>query len=87
MQVEITVKVDGQLVTQRVEQVAGTLEQMEEKIDALSREVAGAALQGSVEAMTPPRPLFSAEGGELRHKGYQSRTLQGLNGPITIRRA
>jgi hypothetical protein len=66
MQVEIMVKVDGQLVTQRVEQVAGTLEQMEEKIDALSREVACAALQGSVDQAAAPRPLFrqrAANGG------------------------
>ena len=66
MEVEITVKINGELVTQRVEQVAGTLEQMEEKIDALGREVACAALQGSVQAMTPPRPLFrrtAANGG------------------------
>ena len=58
MQIEITVKVNGQVVREHVEQVSGTLEDMEEKIDALSRQVAGAALQGSVDAMTPPRPLF-----------------------------
>jgi hypothetical protein len=58
MQVEITVKVNGQVVREHVEQVSGTLEDMEEKIDAMSREVASAALQGSVDAMTPPRPLF-----------------------------
>ena len=58
MQVEIAVKVDGQLVTTHVERVDGTLEEMEEKIDALSRQVAGAALQASVDAVTPPRPLF-----------------------------
>ena len=58
MHVEIAVKVNGQLVTQRVEQVGGTLEQMEEKIDVLSREVACAALQGSVDQVVGPRPLF-----------------------------
>jgi hypothetical protein len=58
MQVEITVKVNGQVVKEHVEQVSGTLESMEEAIDAMSREVASAALQGSVDAMTPPRPLF-----------------------------
>jgi len=31
---------------------------MEEKIDAMSRQVAGAALQASVDAVTAPRPLF-----------------------------
>jgi len=57
-EVEITVKVDGQVVKQQVEQVGGTLEQMEEKIDAMSRALAAAALQSSVDAVTPPRPLF-----------------------------
>jgi hypothetical protein len=58
MQVEITVKVNGQVIREHAEQVSGTLEQMEETIDALSRQVASAALQASVDAMTPPRPLF-----------------------------
>lgn len=58
MRVEITVKVNGQVVREHVEQVSGTLEDMEEKIDAMSRQVAGAALQASVDAVTAPRPLF-----------------------------
>ena len=58
MQVEITVKLNGQVVREHVEEVSGTLEDMEEKIDAMSRQVAGAALQASVDAVTPPRPLF-----------------------------
>ncbi|MBI4716190.1 MAG: hypothetical protein HY763_00135 [Planctomycetes bacterium] len=58
MEVEITVKVNGQVVREQVEQVSGTLEDMEEKIDAITRQVAGAALQASVEAVVPPRPLF-----------------------------
>jgi hypothetical protein len=58
MLVEITVKVNGQVVREHVEQVSGTLEDMEEKIDIMSRQVAGAALQASVDAVTPPRPLF-----------------------------
>ena len=48
--VEITVKVNSQVVKQQVKQVDGTLEQMEEKINAMSRESAAAALQASVEA-------------------------------------
>src|SRR3989304_132901 len=87
MQVEITVKVNGQVVREHVEQVSGTLEDMEEKIDAMSRQVAGAALEARVDAVTPPRPPFSKEGGELRPKGSQARTLSGLNGPVTVRRA
>jgi hypothetical protein len=58
MQIEITVKVNGQVVREHVEQVSGTLEDMEEKIDAMSRQVASAALQASVDAVTAPRPLF-----------------------------
>ncbi|MEN6644369.1 MAG: hypothetical protein ABFE08_18165 [Armatimonadia bacterium] len=58
MKVEITVKVDGRVVNTHVEQVGGTLEQMEEKIDALSRTVAGETLQASVDAVVQPRPLF-----------------------------
>ena len=58
MKVEITVKVDGRLVKRHVEQVDGTLEQMEEKIHALSKSVAGETLQASVDAMAGPRPLF-----------------------------
>jgi hypothetical protein len=58
MQVEVTVKVDGRLVKTHMQQVGGTLEQMEERIHALSKRVAGDALQASVEAMSGPRPLF-----------------------------
>lgn len=57
-QVKFTVEVNGQVVKQQVEQVDGTLEDMEEKIDAMSRELAAAALQASVDAVAPPRPLF-----------------------------
>ena len=57
-EVEITVKVNGQVVKQQVEQVDGTLEEMEEKIDAMSRGLAAAALQSSVDAVTPNRPAF-----------------------------
>jgi len=58
MEVEITVKVNGKMVKQHVEQVDGTLEQMEEKIHALSKTVAGETLQASVDAVDEPRPLF-----------------------------
>ena len=49
MDVKITVEVDGQLVEQHIEQVDGTLEDMEETIDAMSRRVACSALQASVD--------------------------------------
>lgn len=62
-EVEITVKVNGQVVKQQVEQVAGTLEEMEERIDAMSRELAAAALQASVDAVAAPRPLFRRRAG------------------------
>ena len=58
MQVEITVKVNGQVVREQVEEVSGTLEDMEEKIDAMSRQVARVVLQASVDSATAPRPLF-----------------------------
>jgi len=58
MQVEIVVKVDGRLVKTHVQQVQGTLEQMEETIHALGKRVAGEALQASVDAVDGPRPLF-----------------------------
>jgi hypothetical protein len=58
MRVEITVKVNGEVIREHVEQVSGTLEQMEETIDAMSRQVARTALQGSVDGVAPPRPLF-----------------------------
>lgn len=58
MQVEIVVKVDGQLVKTHVQQVQGTLEQMEETIHALGKRVAAEALQASVNAVIAPRPLF-----------------------------
>ena len=58
MQVEITVKINGQVVRQHVEQVSGTLEQMEEAIDMMSRRVACTALQASVDAVASPRPFF-----------------------------
>jgi hypothetical protein len=58
MQVEIAVKVDGRLVKTHVQQVQGTLEQMEETIHTMGKRVAGEALQASVEAVVGPRPLF-----------------------------
>ena len=69
MEVKITVEVDGQLVEQHIEQVNGTLEDMEEKIDAMSRELAAAALQASVDAVTPPRPLFRRRGESCDTRG------------------
>ena len=56
--VKITVEVDGQVVEQVVEQVGGTLEQMEEKIDAMARQLAAKTLQASVDRVAVPRPLF-----------------------------
>lgn len=58
MQVEITIKVNGELIKRHVHQVDGTLEQMEEKIHALSKTVAGETLQATVDAVSVPRPLF-----------------------------
>jgi len=57
-QVKITVEVDGEVVEQVIEQVDGTLEQREEKIDALTRQLAAKTLQASVDRVAVPRPLF-----------------------------
>jgi hypothetical protein len=56
--VKITVEVDGKVVDQVVEQLDGTLEQREEKIDALTRQLAAKTLQASVDRLSLPRPLF-----------------------------
>lgn len=58
MKVEIIVKVNGEVVREQVESIAGTLEQMEEAIDSMGREAMREALQASVNAVTAPRPLF-----------------------------
>lgn len=69
MEVEITVKVNGRLVKQHVEQVSGTLEAMEEKIHAMSKEVAGETLQASVDGASVSRPLFRNRAGDGGTKG------------------
>jgi hypothetical protein len=61
-QVKITVEVDGEVVEQVVEQVDGTLEHMEDKIDAMTRQLAAKTLQASVDRVTVPRPLFRRRG-------------------------
>jgi hypothetical protein len=58
MEVEVTIKVDGRMVGTQVQQVDGTLDQMEETIHALGKKVAAQTLQASVEAVELPRPLF-----------------------------
>jgi hypothetical protein len=75
MQVEITVKVDGELVRQHVETVDGTLDQMEEKIHALGQQVACEALQASVDRVKMPRPLFLPKAESTDTKG----TRRGLS--------
>ena len=57
-QVKITVEVDGEVVEQVIEQVDGTLEQMEDKIDAMTRQLASKTLQASVDRVAVARPLF-----------------------------
>ena len=63
MDVEITVKVGGQLVKRHVQAVDGTLEQMEEIIHALSRRVAADAVQARVNQVAASRPLFRKTAG------------------------
>jgi len=68
-QVKITVEVNGKLVEQVVELVDGTLEEREEKIDALTRQVAARTLQASVDQVAVPRPLFRRRAGTTDTKG------------------
>lgn len=56
--VRITVEVNGEVVERVVDQVDGTLEEMEERIDALTRQLAAKTLQASVDRVEVPRPLF-----------------------------
>ena len=58
MEVEVTVKINGKLVKRHVEVVGGTLREMEEKIDHLSRRIAADTLQASVDQAPAERPLF-----------------------------
>jgi hypothetical protein len=68
MKVEISVTVEGGLVKHFTEVVDGTLEQMEEKVHALSRAVAQTTLQASVDAVDQPRPLFRRRAGSFAIK-------------------
>ncbi|MFQ5503049.1 MAG: hypothetical protein ACE5EQ_12260, partial [Phycisphaerae bacterium] len=67
-QVKITVEMDGEVVEQMIEEVDGTLERREEKIDALTRQLAAKTLQASVDRVAVPRPLFrrKAESSDTR---------------------
>jgi len=67
--VKITVEVDGEVVEQVVEQIEGTLEQREEKIDALTRQLAAKTLQASVDRVAVPRPLFRRRAENSDTKG------------------
>lgn len=58
MQVEVSIKVNGQTVKTHLAEVAGTLEEMEEVTHALGKKVGCDALQATVDVSVPPRPLF-----------------------------
>jgi len=58
MQVEISIKVNGQTVKTHLAEVGGTLEEMEEVTHALGKKVACDALQASVDVCDSSRPLF-----------------------------
>ena len=80
MQVEISVKVDGRLVKTHEQQVDGTLEQMEEAVHALSKQVAGDTLQASVNAVAGPRPLFRKTAANGGTGGTRVARLSGSTG-------
>ncbi|HEY4330576.1 MAG TPA: hypothetical protein VGN88_12630 [Phycisphaerae bacterium] len=58
MHVEISIKVNGQMVKTHAAEVAGTLEEMEEVTHALGKKVACDALQATMDVREVPRPLF-----------------------------
>ena len=68
-QVKITVEVDGVVVEQVVEQIDGSLEQMEDKIDAMTRQLAAKTLQATVDRVVVPGPLFLRKGEDCDTKG------------------
>ena len=57
MDVEITVKVGGQFVKRHVQAVDGTLEQMEEAIQALAHRVAADACRRRVDQLATAHPF------------------------------
>lgn len=67
--VKITVEVDGEVVEQVIEHLDGTLEQREDKIDAMTRQLAAKTLQASVDRVAAPRPLFRRRGESSDTKG------------------
>ena len=77
MKVEINVKVDGGLVRRFTKEVDGTLEEMEEMVHALSREVAQSTLQASVDAVQQPRPLFRPRAGGFAIRDIASERSSG----------
>jgi hypothetical protein len=75
MRVEIIVKVDGQVAQTHVQDVSGTLEQMEETLHSLGKRASNSALQASVNRVSGPRPLFrkrAATGGTKATKAAPS---------------
>jgi hypothetical protein len=74
------VKVDGRVVKTHLRQVGGTLEQMEETIHALGKQVANDALQASVNAVSVPRPLFRKTAASGGIKDTRAEPLSGSMG-------
>lgn len=58
MQVKITIEVDGQKVCEQVESVAGTLEEMEERVIVMARAVGRDTLQAAINMTPAARPPF-----------------------------
>ena len=77
MQVEIEVKVNGKIVKRLVETVDGTLENMEETVHAMTRQVARHTLQASVDAVQVPRPLFRQTAGGCGTKATRREPSSG----------
>ena len=82
MQVEIEVKVNGALVKRLVETVDGTLEEMEETVDALSRKVASQTLQASVDAVEVPQPNMMKLSPDSKRLYVTNSILSSLDGDV-----
>lgn len=80
MQVEISIKVNGQTVKTHRAEVSGTLEEMEEVTHALGKQVACDALQATVDVSVPPRPLFRKGAQLCVTKAIKAATSLGSTG-------
>jgi len=80
MHVEISIKVNGQMVKTHTAEVAGTLEEMEELTHALGKKAACDALQATVNVDQSPRPLFRKPARTCVTRAIKAAVSSGLTG-------